>query len=272
MEVGQIALPPPDPPDSPDPPKPTLSKFERFMLGVAIVLPTVDNYTDVNFGVRLLTGLYDQGWICQRKIPPTRYDEIDLNQNFSYEEFIKFSDTDPTNNDTIYNCNIIERRPQIALGSATLSAVALSFIFMAVQWFKLENTWMKKLKTLPILLLHFFPQYRAFRVLYFWWKGDTEKWSKEKLVLERDISSIEPIAEAIPQVFIQVAVMVSTRGIIDPYGSLFLLTFLTSLLTATLGMAKFFKSGPIQLVPRDSYGCGFFTIMLLMASHIILKA
>ena len=98
MEVGQIALPPPDPPDPPDPPKPTLSKFERFMLGVAIVLPTVDNYTDVNFGVRLLTGLYDQGWTCQRKIPPTRYDEIDLNQNFSYEEFIKFSDTDPTNN------------------------------------------------------------------------------------------------------------------------------------------------------------------------------
>ena len=101
MEVGQIALPPPDPPDPPnppDPPKPTLSKFDRFMLGVSIVLPTVDNYTDVNFGVRLLTGLYDQGWICQRKIPPTRYDEIDLNQNFSYEEFIKFSDTDPTNN------------------------------------------------------------------------------------------------------------------------------------------------------------------------------
>ena len=92
--------------------------------------------------------------------------------------------------DTIFNCNIIERRPQIELGSATLSAVALSFIFMAVQWFKLENTWMKKLKTLPILLFHFFPQYRAFRVLYFWWKGDTEKWSKEKLVLERDISSI----------------------------------------------------------------------------------
>ena len=87
-------------------------------------------------------------------------------------------------------CNIIERHPQIELGSATLSAVALSFIFMAVHWFKLENTWMKKLKTLPILLFHFFPQYRAFRVLYFWWKGDTEKWSKEKLVLERDISSI----------------------------------------------------------------------------------
>merc|ERR1712051_1087122 len=99
MEVGQIALPPPDPPDSPDPPKPTLSKFERFMLGVSIVLPTVDNYTDVNFGVRLLTGLYDQGWQCGRK--------------GSNGAFIKFSDTDPS--DTIYNCNIIERRPQIAL-------------------------------------------------------------------------------------------------------------------------------------------------------------
>jgi len=184
MEVGQIALPPPDPPDPPDPPgspKPTLSKFERFMLGVAIVLPSVDNYTDVNFGVRLLTGLYDQGWDCQRKIE---------NESLYYENSIEFSDTNPSNNDTIINCNIIERHPQIELGSATLSAVALSFIFMAVHWFKLENTWMKKLKTLPILLFHFFPQYRASRVLYFWWKGDTEKWSKEKLFLERDISSI----------------------------------------------------------------------------------
>ena len=61
---------------------------------------------------------------------------------------------------------------------------------MAVHWFKLEKTWMKKLKTLPILVLHFFPQYRASRVLYFWWKGETEKWPKEKLFFERDISSI----------------------------------------------------------------------------------
>ena len=82
----------------------------------------------------------------------------------------------------------------------------------------------------------------------------------------------DPIAEAIPQVFIQLAVASSTRGIIDPSGSLFLVTFYTSLLTATLGMAKFFKTGPIQLVPRDSYGCGFFTVMLLMATHLILKA
>ena len=92
MEVGQIALPPPDPPD---PPKPTLSKFERFMLGVAIVLPSVDNYTDVNFGVRLLTGLYDQGWDCRRKIVPVH---LYGDQYRQYENSIEFSDTDPSNN------------------------------------------------------------------------------------------------------------------------------------------------------------------------------
>ena len=89
MEVGQIALPPPDPPD---PPKPTLSKFERFMLGVAIVLPSVDNYTDVNFGVRLLTGLYDQGWDCRRKIVPVPL------YGDQYENSTIFWDTDPSNN------------------------------------------------------------------------------------------------------------------------------------------------------------------------------
>ena len=88
MEVRQIALPPPDPPD---PPKPTLSKFERFMLGVAIVLPSVDNYTDVNFGVRLLTGTYDQGWNCRRKIVTI------------YEEWLEFSDTYPSNKGKLIN-------------------------------------------------------------------------------------------------------------------------------------------------------------------------
>ena len=73
--------------------EPTLSIFERFMLGVAIVLPSVDNYTDVNFGVRLLTGLYDQGWDCQRKIV------LDNRTNWiRYEDFIEFANTDPSNN------------------------------------------------------------------------------------------------------------------------------------------------------------------------------
>lgn len=55
------------------------------MLGVAIVLPSVDNYTDVNFGVRLLTGTYDQGWNCRRKNGGGQYS-------------LEFADTDPSNN------------------------------------------------------------------------------------------------------------------------------------------------------------------------------
>ena len=74
--------------------EPTLSKLELFMLGVAIVLPSVDNYTDVNFGVRLLTGFYDQGWDCKRKIDPGR---AALGYEVG-EDFIKFADTDPSNN------------------------------------------------------------------------------------------------------------------------------------------------------------------------------
>ena len=66
--------------------EPTLSKFELFMLGVAIVLPSVDNYTDVNLGVRLLTGTYDQGWNCRRKI------------GLYYKNSLEFADTDPSNN------------------------------------------------------------------------------------------------------------------------------------------------------------------------------
>ena len=77
--------------------------------------------------------------------------------------------------------------------------------------------------------------------------------------------------EAIPQVFVQLTILClsfdeksGAYGIVNPYGPIFLATFSVSTLSVTLGVAKFLKNGPCQLVPRDYYGCGFFFAMLII--------
>ena len=53
----------------------------------------------------------------------------------------------------------------------------------------MENDKEKKLKTLPVLLLQLYPQYKAIRIIYLWLKDDLS-WSEEKLKLERELGNI----------------------------------------------------------------------------------
>ena len=63
----------------------------------------------------------------------------------------------------------------------------------------------------------------------------------------------------------------SGYGIINPTGPIFLTTFILSILSATLGLTKFLKNGPCQLVPHDFYGCGFISVMLIMFFSLLWK-
>jgi len=136
----------------------------------------------------------------------------------------------------------------------------------------------QKLKTLPWLLLFFYPQYKAMRIIYLWWKND-QSWTEEKLQLERDIVSVEPFVEAVPQVFVQLTILAfsfdeqrsDVYGIINPSGRMFLASFTISVLSATLGIAKFLKTGHCQLVPNEFYGCGFISTMLITLISLLMK-
>ena len=44
-----------------------------------------------------------------------------------------------------------------------------------------------------------------------------------------------------------------------------------SVLSGIFGIAKFLKNGPYNLVPRDSYGCEFFTILVIVLTSLISK-
>ena len=64
--------------------------------------------------------------------------------------------------------------------------VILSMLFLLPHWWRTENTASRRLKTLPLLMLQLWPQYRVVRILIALWK-DQEKYQKKKNLYYRDI-------------------------------------------------------------------------------------
>ena len=87
----------------------------------------------------------------------------------------------------------------------------------------------------------------------------------------------EPFLEAVPQIHILLILWVLNPKItffVNP--ELFIATFSTSVITATLGIAKFLKIGPCRLVPDQGPLGGhgtlaFLMLMLNIASTIVSK-
>ena len=60
-------------------------------------------------------------------------------------------------------------------------------------------------------------------------------------------------------------------GIIDTSDNLFVFTFLSSILSASFGMAKLLQAGPCRMVKLDSYGLGFLLIFLSALSGLMAR-
>merc|ERR1712021_225621 len=83
----------------------------------------------------------------------------------------------------------------------TLLPVLVSFLFTAIHWHRTEGSTWSRLKTLPLLMCQIWPQFRMARILYFYRKND-DRWIEEKEHHEKELSSLEPFIEAVPQVVI----------------------------------------------------------------------
>ena len=84
-------------------------------------------------------------------------------------------------------------------GAIMFIPIIMANLFTIPHWFKRENTWKKRLCTLPLFLGQFWPQYQALKV--FWLiKNKDLRWRKKKEQLDREIGSIEPFLESLPQV------------------------------------------------------------------------
>ena len=103
-------------------------------------------------------------------------------------------------------------------------------------------------------------------------------------------SFTEPFLEAVPQVIVLLCIgflsgsgssngrvyscapqncgIVSLLPWVDPW---FFGTFLLSVFSASFGMTRFLKVGPMTLVPRNSYGLSFFIALFLVATAVISK-
>ena len=73
-------------------------------------------------------------------------------------------------------------------GYAMLAPILLMTIFSLRQWWRLEKSW-NRLRTLPLVLLQCFPQYRALRILYLGLRKKAS-WRAEKNVYDRDLTSL----------------------------------------------------------------------------------
>ena len=74
-------------------------------------------------------------------------------------------------------------------GYAMLAPILLMTIFSLRQWWRLEKIG-NRLRTLPLVFMQCFPQYRALRILYLGlWKKAGE-WRTELDVYNRDLSSL----------------------------------------------------------------------------------
>ena len=99
----------------------------------------------------------------------------------------------------------------------------------------------------------------------------------------------EPFLEAVPQVMVMLCIaflsgnscgsrvcgcapqncgIVSLNPSVDPF---FFGTFCLSVFSASFGMTRFLKVGPMNLVPRNSYGLSFFIALFLVAITVVSK-
>ena len=80
--------------------------------------------------------------------------------------------------------------PHPRFGSVMLIPLLLSWILVTRQWYKMERGMKQKLKTLPLLILQVYPQWRALRVLYYAKWNKQRGWQKMKEEWETGITHI----------------------------------------------------------------------------------
>ena len=75
-------------------------------------------------------------------------------------------------------------------GACSLVPLSISWLMIAIQWFKTESKENRhKLQTLPLLILQVYPQWRALRVLYYG-KMKDPRWQKMKEEFDTRISHL----------------------------------------------------------------------------------
>jgi len=241
-----------------------------------IVLPTGDIYSDVALIIQLCTDT-TLSFRCLsdgREIPASW-----VNDTEEYWDCTDGSD----------ERDIPEKRWKVEKGYfygthpkfATLLSlpVILSFVLLIPHWLKAEKTSERRWKTLPLLLLQVWPQYRVIKLL-FKDRNDQQKYHAKKEQYDKNITTLEPYVEAIPTVLLLLAMKFRYSDLFFgneknflgiPKTIMFWTSVSISVFSGSLGMAKFLKLGPCQIVPSQKIHCGFFFVFITMGTTLVAK-
>ena len=128
-----------------------LIKVICILILFGIILPSFDGYSDIILAYQLLSGTY---W------------------------------TKPYHGN---QTNLTKKQP--IFGTMVLIPIILGTLFTIPHWLRRENTWRKRLNTLPLLILQFWPQWETINVLRLVWRNDN-KWKDEKEKLDKETSPL----------------------------------------------------------------------------------
>ena len=182
-------------------------------------------------------------------------------------------------------------------GELLLVPFLLNYLFSWAAWYSLDK---RKQLTWMAAFISCYPQYCAARVVFLLWWGDARKAVEEKRRYEREVSEIEVFTEAVLSTLVSSYLMQkalldkcssttgtesgqSSCGLSSRVGGdeqnlitgakysldyyMFFVAFSTSIMSASLGMAKVLKVGPCRILgeggPLGGLGAPRFLLLLV---------
>ena len=176
-------------------------------------------------------------------------------------------------------------------GAITLIFPIISFLFTTNHWWRMEKKSAEggsgRMRTLVLLGLQIWPQYRMVRLLYLGLVKKCPSWRREHQNLLHNVTSVEPFTESVPQIYWILCVWVLTGGCLGPIGDWHyygqsiklnypgLISFSSSILSASYGLTNFFRTGPLKAIPNQpASGFGHLSFPLIffsIASTLVTK-
>ena len=236
---------------------------ETLLIGtVYIALPTTDVYSDGVFIMKLALGTTHH--------PACSVEE--MHWNSVWNDWSKEWSTNETCMAEIpYEELLIERHP--AWTSMMIVPFLANYIMTWVLWYQIDH---RKRFTWLACLLNLYPQTRAASIIFELWRNPTRGLAKKKK-FEREVTETEVFLESVPTTFIMTYIIgrliandnpkvrKTLRGEVGSSSHiLFLTTYLTSIFSASLGMAKVLKVGPCKVLKEGGHLNGFLTIRFFL--------
>ena len=236
---------------------------ETLLIGtVYIALPTADVYSDGAFIVKLALGT--------KHHPDCNFEE--LRWNTVWNDWSREWSTNETCLANIPDEEVlIERHP--AWTSMMILPFLASYIMTWCLWYQIDH---RKQITWLACLLNLYPQARAAGVILELWRNPRSGLAKKKK-FEREVTEMEVFMEAVPTTFVMTYIIgrliakdnpkvrKALRGEVGSSSHiLFLTTYLTSIFSASMGMAKVLKVGPCKVLKEGGLLSGFLTMRFIL--------